>query len=192
MNSVKDMCDRAIWLKHGAIAGEGDPAELVESYTEMMLGDRTRGTDGSTRRGSGEIEIERVELFAGTSKTPVKRFRTSDDITLRLHYRTTRAVPKPVFGFEIEHLGGTTVTAPCTRDVGLLPDSVSGTGYVEIEMANVSLLPGTYDLHTSVTDFNRQHEYDRLHVALRFDVMTGKPYETGAVVTLRPRWSLQS
>ena len=57
-------------------------------------------------------------------------------------------------------------------------------------MNSVPLLPGTYDLHTTITDFNRQHEYDRLQVALRFDVMTGKPYETGGVVTFRPSWNL--
>ena len=192
MNSVKDMCDRAIWLTHGRISGEGDPAELVEAYTEMMLGDRNRNEDGSVRRGSGEIQIERVELFVGASETPVKRFRTSDSIRLRLHYRAEKSVPKPVFGFAIEHLGGATVTAPCTRDVGLLPASVSGEGYVEIAMDNVAMLPGTYDLHTSITDFNRQHEYDNLHLALRFDVMTGKPYETGGLVTLRPTWTIQS
>src|SRR4030095_17032325 len=79
MNSVKDMCDRAIWLTHGVITGEGDPAELVEAYTEMMLGDRSATAAGSVRRGSGEIEVERVELFAGASNDPVKRFRTSDD-----------------------------------------------------------------------------------------------------------------
>ena len=45
-------------------------------------------------------------------------------------------------------------------------------------MKDVSLLPGTYDLHTSVTDFNRQHEYDIVHLALRFDVMSGRPYES--------------
>ena len=190
MNSVKDMCDRAIWLTHGTITGEGDPAELVEAYTEMMLGDRLRNEDGSVRRGSGEIEIERVEMFSGTSDTPVKRFRTSDDVRLRLYYRTKKTVPKPVFGFEIEQLGGLTVTAPCTRDVGLLPASISGEGFVEILMEDVPLLPGTYDLHTHITDFNRQHEYDNLHVALRFDVMTGKPYETGGVVTLRPGWTI--
>ena len=192
MNSVKDMCDRAIWLTHGRISGEGDPAELVEAYTEMMLGDRNRNEDGSVRRGSGEIQIERVELFVGASETPVKRFRTSDSIRLRLHYRAEKSVPKPVFGFAIEHLGGATVTAPCTRDVGLLPASVSGEGYVEIAMDNVAMLPGTYDLHTSITDFNRQHEYDNLHLALRFDVMTGKPYETGGLVTMRPTWTIQS
>ena len=192
MNSVKDMCDRAIWLTHGVVTGEGDPAELVEAYTEMMLGDRNRNEDGSVRRGSGEIQIERVELFVGASETPVKRFRTSDSIRLRLHYRAEKSVPKPVFGFAIEHLGGATVTAPCTRDVGLLPASVSGEGYVEIAMDNVAMLPGTYDLHTSITDFNRQHEYDNLHLAMRFDVMTGKPYETGGLVTMRPTWTIQS
>jgi ABC-type polysaccharide/polyol phosphate transport system ATPase subunit len=190
MSSVKDMCDRAIWLTHGIISGEGDPAELVEAYTETMLGSRNRGEDGSLRRGSGEIQITNVEMFAQGSEVPVKRFRTGENVRLRLHYTTDKAVPKPIFGFEIEHLGGTTVTAPCTRDVGLLPDRIDGVGYVDVTMDNLSLLPGTYDLHTTITDFNRQHEYDRLQVALRFDVMTGKPYETGGVVTLRPSWTL--
>ncbi len=190
MSSVKDMCDRAIWLTHGIISGEGDPAELVEAYTETMLGSRNRGEDGSLRRGSGEIQVTNVEMFAQGSEAPVKRFRTGENVRLRLHYTTDKAVPKPIFGFEIEHLGGTTVTAPCTRDVGLLPDRIDGSGYVDVTMDNLSLLPGTYDLHTTITDFNRQHEYDRLQVALRFDVMTGKPYETGGVVTLRPSWTL--
>ena len=192
MGSVKNMCDRAIWLTHGAITGEGDPSELVEAYTEMMLGQRNRNADGSTRRGSGEVQIERVEMFVEDNDAPVKRFRTGNGVRLRLHYRAEKSVPRPVFGFAIEHLGGATVTSPCTRDVGLLPDAISGEGFVEIALGNVALLPGTYDLHTSITDFNRQHEYDVLHLALRFDVMTGKPYETGGLMTMRPTWTINS
>jgi ABC-type polysaccharide/polyol phosphate transport system ATPase subunit len=190
MNSVRDMCDRAVWLEHGKLIAEGDPAELVEAYTERMLGERDRNADGSTRRGSGEITVNSVELFVGGSEAPVKRFRTGDDIRLRLHYTAPNTVPKPVFGIEIEALGGSTVTAPCTRDVGLLPDRLSGSGHVDITMTDVQLLPGTYDLHTAITDFNRQHIYDHLHVALRFDVMTGRPYETAGVVSLRPEWTV--
>ena len=67
---------------------------------------------------------------------------------------------------------------------------VSGEGHVDIVMDAVGLLPGTYDIHTTVTDFNRQHEYDNVHLALRFDVMSGKPYETGGLVTMRPQWSM--
>lgn len=190
MNSVRDMCDRAAWLEHGRLVDMGDPAELVEAYTERMLGDHERNSDGSTRRGSGEIQIERVELFANHSDEPSKRFRTGDDIRIRLHYVAPERVPKPVFGIAIEALGGSVLTSPCTRDVGLLPESLSGAGHVDVSISAASLLPGTYDLHTSVTDFNRQHVYDQLHVALRFDVMTGKPYESSGSITMRPVWDL--
>jgi len=190
MNSVRDMCDRAAWLEHGHLVDMGDPAELVEAYTERMLGDRDRNVDGSTRRGSGEIQIEKVEMFVGDGTEPVKRFRTGDDVRLRLHWSAPKRVPKPVFGIEIEGLGGGTLTSPCTRDVGLLPDALSASGTVEVSLRDVPLLPGTFDLHTVITDFNRQHIYDHLHVALRFDVMTGKPYESGGLVTLHPEWTI--
>ena len=190
MNSVRDMCDRAAWLEHGHLVDMGDPAELVEAYTERMLGDRDRNVDGSTRRGSGEIQIEKVEMFVDDGTEPVKRFRTGDDVRLRLHWSAPKRVPKPVFGIEIEGLGGGTLTSPCTRDVGLLPDALSGSGTVEVSLRDVPLLPGTFDLHTVITDFNRQHIYDHLHVALRFDVMTGKPYESGGLVTLHPEWTI--
>jgi Wzt C-terminal domain len=187
---VRDMCDRAAWLEHGNLVDMGDPAELVEAYTERMLGDRDRNADGSTRRGSGELQVESVEMFIGSSTTPVKRFRTGDDVRIRLHYAAGGRVPKPVFGVEIESLGGATITAPCTRDVGLLPEALSGHGFVDLQLQSVPLLPGTYDLHTSITDFNKQHIYDRLQVALRFDVMTGRPYETTGLVSLRPDWTI--
>ncbi|MGD9996124.1 MAG: ABC transporter ATP-binding protein [Ilumatobacteraceae bacterium] len=191
MNTVRDMCDRAVWLTHGVVTGEGDPAELVEAYTETMLGDRERRSDGSIRRGSGEVQNVAIELFVGDGSTPVKRFRTGDDVTLRLHYRAIKAVPRPVFGFAIEQVGGPVVTSPCTRDVGLVPNSVDGDGVVEIKLGSVPILPGTYDIHTSVTDFNRSFVYDHVQSHLRIDVMTGRRHETGGVVTLEPEWTVK-
>jgi ABC-type polysaccharide/polyol phosphate transport system ATPase subunit len=191
MNTVKDMCDRAIWLKGGVVTGEGDPSDLVEAYTEQMLGDNNRGADGSARRGSGEIQITSVELLVNGEATSVKRFRTGDTIKLRLHYSAAKAIPEPVVAITIEALGGATVTAPCSRDAGITPASMSGVGFIDVDMTAVSLLPGTYDLHTAITDFNRAHVYDNLHLALRFDVMSGRPYEVGGLITMRPTWTLQ-
>ena len=192
MNSVKEMCDRAIWLTHGVITGAGDPSELVDAYTEVMLDGRDRNEYGFSRRGSGEVQIERVELFIGKSDEPVKRFRTGDDVRFRLYYNARKSVPKPVITVAIEHLGGFTVTAPCSRDVGLVPATMSGSGHIDVTMDNIALLPGTYDFHTAINDFNRQHEYDHVKVAIRFDVMTGKPYETAGVVSLRPSWTIDN
>ncbi len=186
--SVKNLCDRAIWLEHGKVVDQGDPAELVDTYTERMLGATAHSTDGTSRRGSGEVQITTVEMFVGDDDTPVRRCRTGDRVRLRLGYQADKAVPQPVIGIEIEALGGTTVTAPTTRDVGLVPTTMRGSGAVEVVLPRIDLLPGTYDMHTSITDFNRAHVYDHLHLAMRFDVMTGKPYETGGLVTMRPEW----
>lgn len=190
MSSVKNLCDRAIWLEHGKVVDAGDPSDLVEAYTERMLGADSRSADGSVRRGSGEVRITSVEMFTGGNTNPVKRCRTSDAVVLRLHYEASKTIPQPVFGIEIESLGGATITSPNTRDVGMVPPTISGTGIVDIAIPRIDLLPGTYDVHTSITDFNRAVVYDNLHLALRFDVMTGKPYETGGVVTMRPEWTL--
>ena len=190
LGSVKSLCDRAIWLERGKAIDEGDPGDLVEAYTERMLGAEAPAADGSVRRGSGEIKIVQIEMFVNGSTTAVKRCRTSDDIVIRLHYEAEKSIPEPVVGIEIEALGGATVTAPNTRDVGLVPATLAGNGAIDIAFANVSLLPGTYDIHTNISDFTRAIIYDNLHEALRFDVMTGKPYETGGVVTMRPNWTL--
>lgn len=189
MLSVRNMCDRAIWLTHGKMTGEGDPADLVNKYIETMLGDRADGAE-STRRGSGEIQVTDVELLVGDGTIPTRRFRTGDDVTIRMHYRATTRVPKPVFGLVIERTGSVPVTGPHMRDAGMVPDHMEGTGVVEVVLHNVPLLPGTYDLHTNITDFNRQHVYDNLHLAVRFDVMTGDTLETGGSVTLRPTWGM--
>ncbi len=186
--SVRNMCDRAIWLKQGLVSGEGDPKTLVEAYTDSMLGSAPHDETGSTRRGSGELIITEVEMFVGDSTSPVTRFQTGDTVRFRMYYNGHKAVPRPIFSLIIDALGGATVSSPCSRDVGLIPDSVSGDGWIDIVVRDISLLPGAYDVHTAVHDFNRQHEYDHLQVATRFDVTTGRPYESSGVVTLRPEW----
>ena len=191
MGSVKNLCDRAIWLEHGKVVDAGDPGDLVESYTERMLGADTPSSDGTMRRGTGEIRITEVEMYVEGGTIPVKRCRTGDLIVLRLYYQAERTIPHPVVGIEIQSLGGATVSAPNTRDVGMVPSTMSGMGSIDIAIPRVDLLPGTYDLHTSITDFNRAVVHDHLHIALRFDVMTGRPYETGGLVTMHPKWELR-
>ena len=190
MISVKNLCDRAVWLEHGKAVSEGDPGDLVGAYTERELATYSGTPDGDHRQGSGEIRITLVEMFVNGSPTPKKRCRTGDDVKLRLHYECEQIVPQPVIGIEIDGVGGSTITAPSTRDVGLVPATMSGNGVVEILFSSIALLPGSYVVHTSITDFNRAKVYDNVQIAIRFDVMTGKPHETDGVVTLRPQWTL--
>lgn len=186
--SVRNMCNRAIWLKQGHVSGEGDPKTLVEAYTESMLGASPQTESGSSRRGSGELIINEVEMFVGDASDPVMRFQTGDTVTFRMYYTASKAVPRPIFSLMIDTLGGATVSAPSTRDVGLIPDLVEGEGWIDVKVRDIRLLPGPYQVHTAVHDFNRQHEYDYFQLATRFDVTTGKPYESAGLVTMHPEW----
>lgn len=190
MNTVKEMCDRAVWLSHGVITGEGNPAELVDAYTASMLGPVPEALDGTVRRGSGELQVERIELLAGRDRVPATRVSTGDPVCLRLHLRSAQPVQRPVVGISIESVGGVLVTAPCTRDVGLIPESIAADTTVDVELPALSLLPGTYHVHTIVSDFSRAHGYDHLHRALRLDVVAGSTQESSGLVTMQPRWSL--
>jgi ABC-type polysaccharide/polyol phosphate transport system ATPase subunit len=189
MGSIRNFCDRAIWLKHGRINGEGDPADIVDEYTETMLSAKAPTGDGTAeRRGPGPIRVDHAEVLLDGKPAP--RLRTGDAITIRLHFQTTEPVQTPVFALSLERLGGAIVTAPCSRDVGAVPMMVSGSGTVDIEIGNVPLLPGNYVVHTEITGFGRQHIYDHLHNAARFDVLTGSVHESGGLVTMNPTWSI--
>ncbi len=184
--SVRDMCDRGLWLDHGVIRGEGNPSELVEEYHAAMMGGEPTG-DGGVRRGSGQVRVESVELVvAGTPTTTV---RTGDDVTFRLRYSVTEPLERPVFAIEIENVHGVRITAPSSRDVDVIPEKLSTDGTLEIAMGSFPLLPGTYQVHTDITDFHRQHVVDHYHQATRFDVTAGADHESEGLVTLRPEWS---
>ena len=186
-HTVREFCDRAIWLDHGVVRRDGDPADVVDEYTETMLGAETTEGAESSRRGDGRIRITSTELLVGG--VPVDRFRSSDDVTVRMHYRATEPVPKPVFAVSIASLNGATVTAPSSRDAGDVPDLIEGSGYVDVRFEKIPLIPSRYVLHTEISGWGRQHIYDHVQNAQTFDVIAGETNETHGLVTMHPSWS---
>ncbi len=185
-SSVRHFCDRAIWLDKGVIRSEGRPADVIDEYTEYMLGSE-EGKDGSSRRGDGKIQVTKVDVIVDGAR--VDRIRTGDDVIFRLHFEAEEAVPNPVFAITLARLDGVGVTAPSSRDAGAVPTEISGKGHVDIAMADSPLIPGPYVVHTAVTGWGLRHIYDHLHHARTFDVMAGDSAETNGVVTLRPTWT---
>jgi ABC-2 type transport system ATP-binding protein len=186
-NTVREFCDRAIWLDHGVIRRDGDPADVVDEYTETMLGaEVSEGAEGS-RRGDGQIKVIRTELLVGD--VPVDRFCNGDDVTVRLHYEAQASVQRPVFSVTIASLAGAVITEPSTRDVGMVPDTLVGSGYVDVRFDSIPLVASRYVLHTEITGWGRQHVFDHVQNAKTFDVIAGETEEVHGLVTLRPTWS---
>jgi hypothetical protein len=114
---------------------------------------------------------------------------TGDDVTIRLYYRAFEPISRPVFGVGIHTIGGVHVTGPNTREAQLAIEKIDGSGYVDLHVPRLLLLPGTYDISASLVDNEILHTFDFRQRATRFDVGPGEPHESfGGVTSLGGEW----
>lgn len=185
--SVRHFCDRAIWMDHGNIVEDGDPAPVIDRYTESMLAGTLDAETGGVRRGDGPIRVTSIEVVTADGGT----VHTGDDVTVRLRWHTDEPVRQPVFIVKLATDVGVEVTAPANADAGVVLDAAKGEGVTEVRFPRFDLLPGTYVVHTEVTGPGRTLVYDHLQDAHRFEVSAGSSQETDGLVTLRPTWTFR-
>jgi ABC-type polysaccharide/polyol phosphate transport system ATPase subunit len=192
LSTVRSMADRVVWLSYGEVKEEGDAGAVVATYAGDALGDRHEDEgEHESRFGSGEVVITHVSIV-GSDGAPTQKLKTGEDVTFRFEYEARVPVREPVFGLGIQHITGALVSGPNTRDSGDIPAILAGTGYVDIVIDGLPLLPGTYDLNASVWDYPLLHAYDQRSRVMRFDVLPGDSMEATGFVTLRPKWSFST
>jgi ABC-type polysaccharide/polyol phosphate transport system ATPase subunit len=191
LGTMRSLCDRLALLEHGNLVDVGPAGEIIDEYMSDVHEDRVSDGDHGVRWGSGEGRIERIELLDAAER-PVSTVRTGDEVTFRFHYTVDEALEKPVFGLAIYSLDGVHVTGPNTRDSKVVPDVLSGEGFVDFHVDRLLLLRGIYDLSVSLADNALLHVYDFRHRSFRFDVELGEPREQFGVVSMGGHWNMTS
>jgi len=193
LNTVRTLCDEAVWLDHGEVRAAGKAGDVADAYLGNVHLDRaveTGGGDQGARWGEGGVRLTEIELIDARGH-PTEQVRTGDAVTLRIRYRADRPVPRPVFGVAVYTLEGIQVTGPNTHEAEVWVDRIEGEGTVELAVDRLLLLPGTYDVTVACTDAEIAHTFDHRHRAFRFDVKPGTPHETmGGIVSLDGRWTV--
>jgi ABC-2 type transport system ATP-binding protein len=190
LGSVQNMCHRVAWFSHGHLMQVGPPKEVIEAYTETVQIDHQVDDEGHRRWGSGEGRIVAVELLDSRG-APTTKLHGGDGAVARLHYEMDEAIERPVFQLTIQTLEGFVVSAPKSRDVDCVPEKLQGAGYVDVTFQSLPLLPGTYDLTVSLTDYSSLHAYDVRANVLRFDIDRGTFKDEGGVVGLGGTWVIE-
>jgi ABC-type polysaccharide/polyol phosphate transport system ATPase subunit len=188
MGSMRNLCDRVAWLEAGRLQGVGRTAEVVDKYVDDSLADHVIDPASTSRIGSGEAVVERVEILdaAGVPRTSL---RTGDAVVLRQHYEASKRIVNPVFGWSVETIDGIYLWAYNSRDGDMVPDDIEGRGYVDLLIPSLPLRPGIYDLTASIVAYDCAHTFDRRKRLLRFDVTTGQPRESGGHVVFDATWN---
>jgi ABC-2 type transport system ATP-binding protein len=188
MGSVINMCDHVIWFKKGRKMGDGDPRQVVEAYTGSITLSEHRPTETGDRWGSGEARIERVTLL-DRSGQQTTRVGSGEPLTVRLWYTTSQPIERPVFSVSLQTLQGVVISNPTTREGGEVPEKLDGSGWVDLVLDHFPILPGTYDITASLTDFTLAHPYDVRRNVLRMDVDRKGPVEVNGILSLGGHWA---
>ncbi len=187
LGTMRTLCDELALLEHGHLVDVGPSGKVIDEYLGDVHEDRVADGKHGSRWGSGEVTIEDIEILDASGRA-VTSMRTGDRVTFRLHYRANQPIDKPVFAFGIHTLEGMHVTSPNTRDGAYTPDRIEGTGHLDLVVDRLLLVPGTYDIGASISDYACMHMYDCRHRSIRFDVERGTPEESSGVISLGGVW----
>jgi energy-coupling factor transporter ATP-binding protein EcfA2 len=192
LGSIQAICDEVAWLDQGVLRGVGAAGDVVDQYLTEVHRERGGSLPATTGRwGSQEITLDEMEVLDADGATSGLPLRTGQPALFRFHYQAVGRVTQPMFTLAIHTLDGTTITNPTTHEPQAVPHDLEGRGHIDLVVDHLPLVPGTYDLSGAITDDAALHVYDHRHRAVRFDVESAIPRQSGyGLVSFNGRWEL--
>jgi len=203
LKSIVGFCDRAIWLKDGAIYEDGAAEEVADRYTafsneafyrqlseaagEEDAEEAQEPTSHGSRWGTFLAEIVKVELLDAQGNPP-DYFVTGDFLRLRMHYRTHSRIAEPTFGLAFYRSDGMHVNGPNSVRSGYEIPYLEGSGYMDYIVEHLPLNPGTYELTAAIYDHDSTVAYDHHHRMYLFDVRSETTWSEEGVVHIDAGW----
>ncbi len=183
LNLVEMMCERVAWLDHGRLIEVGPAAEVCQSYLsavnadeaerrsdEMAEHDAARAELEHDHQGTGEIRLIHVDtLSTGWERVP--HATTGQPVVLRVWLDTVVEVTDPIISIDVFHENGAHVTGVTTRGHLQTGTFRPGQSYMDIQIDDLMVQPGSYRLATEILDSSGLHVFDKLGRIIPFVVV---------------------
>jgi len=175
LETVRKLCDQAIWLEEGEIKSRGSPDKVIYDYLDDLRRKEGVALDEKHRHlryeleeqqlenrwGSGEVQIYDVQLLDGDGEEQ-HVYQTGDAMRIRLYYEVKEPVVAPpsppeargeshlTFGVGIHRSDGLHIHATNTFAQQVHYDAEAGKGMVELEYEELPLSTGAYAVSVGV------------------------------------------
>jgi ABC-type polysaccharide/polyol phosphate transport system ATPase subunit len=188
--AVERLCDRAVLLRQGEVAFDGDTREAIAAYRRLLSADANPEEleAGLKEWGSGEARIVTAQLLDDDGDERVQ-LAAGEPATVRLVVAADAGVDAPLVSVELRDDGGM-VLGTVVQDTEALGWNVTaGERELRFRLPRLPLADGRFHLRFALTDAESGHPLHMLDDALRFYVFPAGS-ETGAVL-LDGDWTLQ-
>jgi len=112
LQSIREMCDRVIWLHEGQVAGDGTPDEVVEAYrvvaheqTQRELARRFAPLGGSAG-DSGSVAVERLVATIRPGAPAVHLFRLGEPFVVEAAIASERQIDSACCRLDVVRIDG--------------------------------------------------------------------------------------
>ncbi|HEY3961705.1 MAG TPA: ABC transporter ATP-binding protein [Gaiellaceae bacterium] len=188
--AVERLCDRAILLRQGRVAFDGETRAAIAEYRRLLAADANpEELEGGLREwGSGEARIEQADLLDADGDARLQ-FASGEPVTLRLVVSAEPGLAPPRVSVELRDDGGL-VLGSATQDTAELGwNGGAGTRELRFALDRLPLADGRFHLRLALVDAEQGRLLHSRDDAVRFFVFPSGG-QTGTVF-LDGRWSMQ-
>ena len=168
--SVRSLCTRAIMLRDGRLAKEGEPGDVVQEYLEMGIAQaRIPLVDRKDRGGNGVARFRSVTI---SNADEGKVFSPGCRIRFVIEYDSPSPLRNTQFLVGIYDLNGTGIFLLDSMAYGGLPEVLPATGSVTCTTAAMMATPGKCYVNLALLKNNTFEDY--IQYAATFDLLEGE------------------
>jgi ABC-type polysaccharide/polyol phosphate transport system ATPase subunit len=188
--AVERLCDRAVLLRQGEVAFDGETQEAIAAYRRLLAADANPDEleAGLREWGTGEARIVSAQLLDDDGDARVQ-FAAGEPATIRLVVTADAGVSPPRVSIELRDDGGLVLGELAQDTAALGWNGGAGRRELRLRVPRLPLADGRFHLRFRLADPESGRLLHTLDDAVRFVVFP--PGATTGAVLLEGDWSLQ-
>ncbi len=191
MQTIRNTCERVIWLDHGVIKMDGDTNRVCDLYEA----DQIKKTYSNQEDFSDKIitidpdcNITKVEIKKNGELTD--NFETGDSLEVELHYECKREVKNPIFTVSMTSNDGDVIFENYSNSDGLKIDSVVGSGTVKMFTQAMFLKANIYYVTVTLSEGEQLNKLEWHDKAYKINFTNTKYPINQGLIYPQAQWTL--
>lgn len=170
--SVRNFCDRAIWIKNGQMEKDGECSFVCEAYEDSIIQRQTE-VNASHQEHESEIiqrkiENKEQEVIIKNVQTDKSSYLSGEDIVITLNLEFIKPIKYYGIGILVQNNSGELITLFNTvRDDLLIEKSYEN---IKLCISKNNFTRGTYFIFASIVDNRILYPYDKFDYSASFFV----------------------
>ncbi|MGB3293263.1 MAG: ABC transporter ATP-binding protein, partial [Phormidesmis sp.] len=198
VDQVKQVCDRALWLKQGRVVGYGEPASVAQQYkNDMQTQTQLRTPKIPPKLASSGIEMRanhnrfgslEAEIIA-VNLSPASQINSGEPLQVEIVYQTAQTIPNPIFNLCISRESdGENCVDINTEMAELHIPFIQGAGSIELLLDHLDLVKGKYFVNVGIFESSWSYAYD-FHSSV-YPLTVESSLVTQGILSLPYRWKM--